>query len=87
MQCRETTIDVTTRDGVMPVYVARPIDAGAYPIVVVFMDVNGIRDELKRFTTRFASAGFIALAKMSRSTIELRCTSGPRQKLSGCSPS
>jgi carboxymethylenebutenolidase len=61
MQCHESSLEVRTADGLMPVYVARPTAGGPYPIVVVYMDVNGIRDELKRFTLRFASAGLHAV--------------------------
>jgi carboxymethylenebutenolidase len=61
MQCQESSIEVPTADGIMPVYVARPAAAGLYPIIVLYMDVNGIRDELKRFAMRFARAGLHAV--------------------------
>ncbi|NIJ08862.1 carboxymethylenebutenolidase [Sphingomonas vulcanisoli] len=55
---REQLRDVTTADGVMPVYVAYPKTAPA-PLIVMYMDVNGIRDELRRFAARLAGHGFV----------------------------
>lgn len=53
----QTTI--ATPDGRMPVFGVHPASApsDAWPLVVMFMDVNGVRAELKAFAARYARAG------------------------------
>lgn len=44
----------------MPFYGVHPATGGAsdYPLIVMFMDVNGIRQELKEFCNRYSREGF-----------------------------
>lgn len=51
---------ITTPDGVMPLFGVHPVSAPAahWPLLVMFMDVNGLRAELRGFAARYAQAGF-----------------------------
>ncbi len=42
----------------MDAYVARPDDANAYPLVVIFMDIWGLREELFGIVRRVAAEGY-----------------------------
>ena len=54
-------VDVATPDGVMNAYAARPDDARSYPLVVVFMDIWGLREELFEITRRIAREGYFCV--------------------------
>ena len=54
-------VDVATPDGVMDAYAARPDDARSYPLVVVFMDIWGLREELFEITRRIAREGYFCM--------------------------
>lgn len=51
-------VDIATPDGVMDAYAARPDDATSYPLVVVFMDIWGLREELFGIVRRIAGEGY-----------------------------
>ncbi len=57
----QTTVDVTTPRGRMPVYVHRPDGDGPFPRVVLFMDAPGIRPALFGHAERLAGAGYTAV--------------------------
>ncbi len=57
----EKTIDLATADGRMPVFVVHPDEDGPHPVVLVYMDALGIREELHDMARRFASAGCYAM--------------------------
>jgi len=54
-------IDIRTRDGVCPSYVAHPAGAGPWPAVLVFMDGLGIRPAMLELGDRLASQGYFVL--------------------------
>jgi carboxymethylenebutenolidase len=54
-------VDVATPDGVMDAYAARPDDPRSYPLVVVFMDIWGLREELFEIARRIARAGYFCM--------------------------
>lgn len=55
----QTTIEVKTPRGTMPVYVNRPDDADkAAPVVLIYMDAPGIRPALHSHAERLAKAGY-----------------------------
>ena len=54
----QTTIEVPTARGTMPVSVHRPPDGGEGPLVVMYMDSLGIRPALHAHADRVAAAGF-----------------------------
>ncbi len=57
----EFEVEVTTTDGEMECFVAHPEGAGPFPAVIVYMDVIGIREELRDFARRLAGEGYVAL--------------------------
>ncbi len=57
----QTTVDVRTPRGTMPVYVYRPGGDGPFPRVVLFMDAPGIRPALFGHAERLAGSGYTAI--------------------------
>ena len=61
----EREFDVTTPDGTMPCFAAWPDPDvhgdGPYPVVVMYMDAPGIREELRDFARRIAGQGYYAV--------------------------
>jgi carboxymethylenebutenolidase len=49
---------ITTSDGAMTTFVAHPDEGGPFPVVVVYMDALGLRDELRGIGRRLAGAGY-----------------------------
>jgi carboxymethylenebutenolidase len=58
---REKNQDVQTSDGAMDVFVVHPDGDGPFPVVVLYMDAPGIREELCDFTRRIAAEGYFAV--------------------------
>jgi len=50
---------ISTSDGAMTTFIAHPDDGGPFPVVVVYMDALGLRDELRAIGRRLASAGYL----------------------------
>lgn len=59
---KERIETVSTIDGAMEVFVAHPVVAGPYPVLVQLMDGIGMRDELRDHARRAASWGYYVLA-------------------------
>jgi carboxymethylenebutenolidase len=57
----QTTIEVKTARGTMPVHVTRPDADKAAPVVVLYMDAPGIRPALHGHAERLAKAGYTAV--------------------------
>ncbi len=57
----QTTIEVKTPRGTMPVHVKRPDADKAAPVVVLYMDAPGIRPALHGHAERLAGAGYTAV--------------------------
>ena len=53
----ESQIDITTPDGVMDCFVCHP-DNGPVPAVILYMDVPGIREELRDMSRYIADQGY-----------------------------
>ena len=61
MQDRDVTgeaIDIPTPDGIMDGYAAHPDGAGPFPLVVLFMDIWGLREELFAIERCIAAQGY-----------------------------
>jgi len=58
----ETTVEVETPDGTMPIYEARPAGADPRRAVVVVQEAFGVNDHIQAVTRRFAAAGYHAMA-------------------------
>lgn len=59
MSEREERIE--TNDGAMTTFVAHPDEGGPFPVVLVYMDALGLRDELRGIGRRLADAGYFAV--------------------------
>lgn len=59
LQTREFTIP--TADGAMGAFAAAPEGAGPFPVVIIYMDAPGIREELRGFARRIAARGYYCL--------------------------
>jgi carboxymethylenebutenolidase len=57
----ETTIEVKTPRGTMPVYVNRPDVDKSAPVVVLYMDAPGVRPALHGHAERLVKAGYTAV--------------------------
>lgn len=57
----EKHVEIKTDDGVMETFVARPLGAGPLPVVIIYMDAPGIREELRNFARRIAGQGYHCL--------------------------
>ncbi len=54
----EQHLAIRTADGEMETFVAYPDGAGPFPVVVLYMDAPGIREELRGFARRIADQGY-----------------------------
>ncbi len=57
----EKTLSIETPDGSMESFIAHPDGAGPFPVVVLYMDAPGIREELYDFVRRIAAQGYYAM--------------------------
>ena len=57
----EKTLHLETTDGEMSTFVTHPEAPGAYPVVILYMDAPGIREELRDFARRIASVGYYCM--------------------------
>ena len=58
---KEENVDVQTPDGAMDCFFAYPEGDGPHPAVIVYMDVPGIREELRNFARRIAENGYVGV--------------------------
>ena len=54
----ERHVEIKTSDGTMETFVVHPGDGGPFPAVVLYMDVWGIREELRDIARRIATVGY-----------------------------
>ncbi len=55
------SIEIATADGVMDGYAAHPSGQGPFPLVVLFMDIWGLREELFAIARRVAGQGYYCM--------------------------
>ncbi|MFK7966075.1 MAG: dienelactone hydrolase family protein [Burkholderiaceae bacterium] len=55
----EQEIVVKTPDGTLDTFVVQPEENGPHPVIVIYMDAPGIRDELREMASRLASVGYL----------------------------
>lgn len=55
---REKEVSVVTKHGLMPTFAVHPEGPGPYPVVVLYMDAPGIREELRHLARRIATHGY-----------------------------
>jgi carboxymethylenebutenolidase len=56
-----STVEIRTADGVMPTFVAHPDEGGPHPVVLIYMDALGLREELRDIARRIAAVGYVAM--------------------------
>src|SRR3984957_4693301 len=56
----EKQVDVATKDGHMQTYICHP-ERGSSPVVLLFMDAYGIREELREMARRIATCGYYVM--------------------------
>jgi carboxymethylenebutenolidase len=57
----ERTLYLETASGRMQTFIVHPEAGGSHPVVLLYMDAVGYREELKDFARRFASKGYYAV--------------------------
>ena len=55
-------IKISTNDGEIPGYYARPAGAGPFPVVLVIEEIFGVHEHIKDLCRRLAKAGYVAVA-------------------------
>ena len=58
---QENFLNVPTHDGLMNIFLVYPKGKGPFPPVILFMDIWGIREELKGIARRIAKKGYMAI--------------------------
>ena len=62
MDVTSSTLQLSTPDGKMAAYEAKPKAGGTYPGIVVLMEAFGLNDHIKKVTERIAQEGYVAIA-------------------------
>jgi carboxymethylenebutenolidase len=62
MEISTSTVQLSTPDGKMETFVARPKDGGSYPAIVVLMEAFGLNGHIKDVSERVAREGYVAVA-------------------------
>jgi carboxymethylenebutenolidase len=57
----ERTVDVETQDGRMSTFITHPETGGPHPVVIVYMDAPGIREELRDMARRIGTVGYYTM--------------------------
>ncbi len=55
----EQNLAIKTADGVLDTFVCQPDEGGPHPLVIIYMDAPGIRQELRDMASRLASVGYV----------------------------
>lgn len=58
---RERIINIDTGQGAMETFITHPEQDGPFPVVIIFMDVWGIREELYDLARRVATVGYYCM--------------------------
>ena len=58
---REEELEFETEDGVMDTFVCHPEEGGPFPVVIMYMDAPGIREELRDMARRIGTTGYCVL--------------------------
>src|SRR4051812_22826720 len=57
----EKEVNIPTRDGLMRTFITHPDRDQPHPVVIVYQDARGIREELRDMTRRLATVGYYCL--------------------------
>ena len=76
----ESQIEIATPDGAVECFAVHPDGPGPFPPVILYMDIVGIREELREFARRIAGEGYFCLLPdmfLSRRATLVRPLQGP----------
>ncbi len=57
----EQSVDVTSKNGIIPSFFVAPDDQQEWPAIVFYMDAPGIREELRNMARRIAKQGYACI--------------------------
>ena len=57
----EAIVDIETSDGKMETFITHPDEGGPFPVIVMYMDAPGIREELYDFARRVGTVGYYCM--------------------------
>jgi carboxymethylenebutenolidase len=57
----EQQIEIATQEGAMNTFICHPERGGPHPLIVLFMDAPGIREELRDMARRFGTVGYYVM--------------------------
>ena len=58
---REVEIGIQTAEGTMDTFICHPEEGGPFPVVIMYMDAPGIREELRDMARRIGTVGYFVL--------------------------
>ncbi|MFE4104822.1 dienelactone hydrolase family protein [Almyronema epifaneia] len=62
LNIQTATVNTHSGDWQIPAYLAQPISAGPFPVVVVIQEIFGVNAHIRDVTERIAKEGYIAIA-------------------------
>ena len=57
----ESVEEIKTEDGVVDTFICSPEEGAPHPVVIMYMDAPGMRDELRDMASRLASVGYFVM--------------------------
>ena len=57
----EKTVEIATQDGSCTTFITHPDRGGPHPLVILYMDAPGIREELRDIARRLATSGYYVM--------------------------
>jgi carboxymethylenebutenolidase len=57
----ERFVNVTTPDGTVETFITHPEEHGPFPVVLIYMDVWGVREELYDIARRVGTVGYYCM--------------------------
>ncbi len=58
---KEFNVNISTADGNLDAFVCHPEENGPFPVIIMYMDAPGIREELRDMARRIGTAGYYVL--------------------------
>ena len=58
---REVEIAIQTAEGTMDTFICHPEEGGPFPVVIMYMDAPGIREELRDMARRIGTVGYFVV--------------------------
>lgn len=58
---KEINVNISTADGNLDAFVCHPDEGGPFPVIIMYMDAPGIREELRDMARRIGTTGYYVL--------------------------